>query len=299
MTCYGGAILSINKFMFYIVSSVLASGCATGLSKSGIPINYNDVSWVVKPVEISFAEQERSVDVNELLFEQPLVSAKIAILSKHSEIPVIAATVFSGSPGSIAYAAGSRLYQLEGVMPEHAAYCDFNSWKSQNIRDGRHLRPCLVDIDRDQQFDYSMWIPVSDNFSMPLTLSIPDNTINVPYTVQADSTLSLMSLGIVVTKGILGAYRAEYAVPAESSPIILRNEKGLRATRTRATKESETDAEAVFFRSEDLPLTLNIRGAKIRVESVVDDIVTYRLLSGFDVEQDLSIAYSGVLPREN
>jgi hypothetical protein len=235
--------------------------------------------------------------VGELLFVQDFRSPREAVLTNGAAIPIPARP-----PRNAAYDPGVTLGEIAGVMPTQLAFCDRRlTFESKHILDGRKLRACLVDRQRDGVFDTVYWAGASraELFYAMFLMGDPDVPISVPYTLQEEETEPMLSAGAVVTKSMVGAYRLEFAVSGDGEPSVLPNLAFDKWSSSRAAGDAVLNAYAVHFRSEDVPLTLTLGGARVEITAVADDVVTYRIISGFDPGRSIRIGYTGALPRRS
>lgn len=172
--------------------------------------------------------------------------------------------------------------------------------------DGRIVRLCLVDRDRNGTFDTFYWGGVigywggaigTDIFAPSTLEGNPDQGVAIPYELQKEQTGRLLSAGAVVTESILGAYRLEFAVSDAKRPQTLHEANGDRGASTRPMGGGVLDAQIIHFRDTDIPLTLNLLGAQVEISAITDGVVSYRVKSGFDSTRPMLIGYSGELPR--
>jgi len=287
------------KHAVLVMAALALAGCAS-VASNGDPYFYTATAWRMRPGNVDIP-QTQQVRVGELLFRQDFVSASDAAFINPFSMPVPGATRWNSSPANAEYAAGATLSQITGVMPNQLAFCDrLVTFRSTEVLDGRRLRLCLVDRERDGVFDTFYWggAVANDTFVASMIMGNPDSPISVPYRLQEADTPRLLSAGLIVTQSMLGAYRLEFAVTDGDGPITLSDASQPPSASTRVDPAKILDARAIHFRDTDIPLTLDFGGARVEISAIAGDVVTYRVLSGFDPSRDMSIAYAWHLPRE-
>ena len=284
-----------------LYASLVASGCAGAVFENGAPQNYLKTAWALRPLPTGPASASRPVKDGALLFEQPLSAASVAVLERGVEIPVPPATTFSRSPGTVAFPAGERLIEIAGLVDGHRGYCDAGeSWRAGAGLDGRRLRFCLVDTDRDEIFDFFMWtgLVAPGEFRNGVTLSLADGFVSAPFRIEAGAR-PLMRAGLRIASGSAGSYRVEFSVVGPRGVEPLRTDGALRRIRLRTATGLETKSDVAIFSVDDLPATVEAEGATLIFEAAENGRAVYTIASEFDEDRRLLIGYSDILPIEN
>jgi hypothetical protein len=262
------------------------------------PAFFTDGIWIMRPSAVA-AESEpetRTAHVNEFLFTQEFTAAAEAVLDTHVELPVPPQNIWSHSPANITFEAGDGLVLIGGVGGR-AIFCDRRiSWESSNWLDGRKLRACLVDADRNGRFDQVMWAgALEDTYTPMFIMRFRQQALDIPYTRRTEANPRLLSGGAVVTRSPLGAYRVAFALSVHGAPVVLSDLDHTGGT-TRPRPDEESEASALHFRSSDAPVSVDVFGAHVEIVSVDGSTVTYRVHSTFGPTQAMLIGYSGSMP---
>jgi hypothetical protein len=270
---------------------------STTASAQQQPSFFTNALWVMRPAAAPAVEGEpetRTAQVNTFLFEQTMTAALEAVVQSRAELAVPGATRWNRSPATIVFEPGDALVLVGGVRGR-ALFCDRRiSWESQNVLDGRKLRACLIDDNRDGVMDRVMWAGSGEGLFTPMFIQGWLNaTSNVAYTARATDNPGLIVAGPVVTRSALGAYRVTFAVRSGGEPHALADLNHRGGEDRPDASGGSFDASGLYFRSGDTPVRVDVMGARIEVVSVERDTVTYRIHSQFDSATPMQIGYGG------
>lgn len=279
---------------------VLCGGSALAESGRG----YSDIVWRARPVPIALESESRTAPLGSFLFVQDFAAASEAVLAQPltSDTP---SPIWSRPPPHITDVAlvevgnaGSRApWPTNSPAGDVALFCEPGTVQERT-------RVCLEDSNRDGVFDFRYWAgaasapvytPMLPGLSRQDMNSNGAPTISSPYSVQTSST-RLLAAGLVITRSSLGAYRLQFAVSQNGTPDIVPSIDAPARSRASPNVQSPLNADAVYFRGDDMPIVLEMAGARIEIQGVVEGIVTYRILSLFDSESSFGIGYMGALP---
>lgn len=275
---------------------------ATTASAQQQPAYFTSVLWVLKPAAMAPIEGEpetRTAQVDAFLFEQDMAGAAEGVLQSRVEIAIPGATRWNRSPGNVVFEAGDALVLVGGVGGR-AAFCDRRiSFQAQNVLDGRKIRACLVDDNRDGVFDRVMWGGAMENTFAPMMLTGWGTAppVNVAYTPRLEGNPPLIRTGPVVTRSPLGAYRVTFAVESRGTPYPLADLSHTGGEMRPDASGNSFDASGLYFRSGDAPVRVDVMGARIEIVSDDGATVTYRVFSHFDAATPTQIGYGGTMGR--
>jgi hypothetical protein len=262
---------------------VLALAVCVAPASFGQAAIYGFTFWRMKPLPDAISSDVRTAPLGHFLFTQEFASDDIATISSPAE---------NVTGDHINFAAGAQFLAIDGA--DSPTYCDpathGNWWTGP-------ARTCFLDRDNDGVFDRVYRGRALQNDSFVPTLIFTAGDVHLPYAKGTPGSQRLLSAGIVVTRSILGAYRLQFAITGKSTPIILMFGGG--DTREDIHGAQNAALINVPFRAQDLPVTLHVMGAEIRVEAIDNDAVTYTVHSTFDPNTPVDIAYSWDLPRSD
>lgn len=245
----------------------------------------------------------RTAHINEFLFVQEFSAAAEAVVEARVELAVPAPTRWNSSPATITFQPGDALVLIGGVG-RRAVFCDRRiSFESRNWLDGRKLRACLVDEDRDGRFDRMMWAGAGEDLYTPMFIfggGGQQSVVDVAYTLRTQGNPRLISAGPVVTR-FLGTYRIAFAVSAHGAPVVLDDLRHTGGSRrpdpTAADADVDIAASDLHFSESDPPIPVDVFGARLEIVSVHGADVTYRVRSTFDPARPMHIGFSGNMPE--
>jgi hypothetical protein len=295
----------MNRFgWIWVCAFALASPGAVAQEPPGF---FSQGIWIMKPSAAAPVDPEqepetRTAHVNEFLFVQEFTAAAEAVVETRVDLPVPAPTRWNSSPATVTLEPGAGLVLIGGVG-RRAVFCDRRiSFESRNWLDGRKLRACLVDEDRDGRFDRGMWAGAGEDLYAPMFIFgwVPQ-PLDVAYSLRTEGNARLISAGPVVTRSAFGAYRVAFAVSAHGAPVVLQDlhHTGGENRPDPAAADTDVDIRAsdLYFRDHDPPISVDVFGARVEIVSVQGATVTYRVHSMFDATRPMRIGYSGSMPE--
>jgi hypothetical protein len=211
-------------------------------------------------------------------------------------------TRWNSSPATVTFEPGDALVLIGGVG-RRAVFCDRRiSFESRNWLDGRKVRACLVDEDRDGRFDRMMWAGAGEDLYTPMFLfGGVEQPLDIAYTLRTEGNPRLISAGPVVTRSAFGAYRVAFAVMAHGAPVVLQDLHHTggenRPDPTASDADVDIRASDLYFRASDPPISVDVFGARVEIVSVDGATVTYRVRSMFDTARPMRIGYAGSMPE--
>lgn len=254
----------------------------------------------MKPVAaaVEGEPEVRTARPGDFLFVQDFTAGAEAVVNQHIELAVPPATRWNSSPANVTFEAGDALVMIAGVG-RRSIFCDRRiSWHSTNWLDGRSLRACLVDEDRNGVFDRVMWAGAAEGQYTPMfIMGYRAQNVEIPFTVRTDANPRLMTAGPVITRSALGAYRVAFAIDDRHGPVVLGDLTRTGEENRPSASGDDVAASATYFYGGDLPITVAAFGARVEIVSIDDGAVSYRILSQFP-ETLAEIGYSGSMPSE-
>lgn len=257
------------------------------------PGYFTTALWELAPIEASINSEPQTAALGDLLFQQPLRSTSVAVLTSRVSVDVPGA--FFRSAGEAVFDPGSEFFQLTGVGGSQI-FCP----SSPAL--GGLKRVCLYDREADGVFDRVFWMPITaTGGSVFAGMFISrggrsqERNVSAPYRLDPSADTPLMVCGPVITRSALGAYRVTLAIRDNGDTVALAS--GGQNTRAQNLDQTQ-DAQTVYFRAEDVPLTIVIGGARIEFEAVEGNRARYRVHSAFDPSHRFAIGYSRPFPIE-
>lgn len=271
--------------------TMLAALAAAALSASPAVAQeadfYNNGLWHMRPLSLEVDASPQQARIGAFLFTQDVGSADQAILSDAFSTEAFVTRLVRRAP--VALNQGAALHAVTNLRPMDLVYCDAGTGF---IND---QRLCFVDYNRDGVFDRMVWalrVP-TNNYAPMMLIRRAHSEVSVPYTIRSETSERLLTVGVVITRGALGAYRMKFALLQGDEPYVFQHDQWARPHEGGGV----ADASEVNFRSADLPLTVELAGARVELTAIQDDTVSYRVLSPFPPDTSLSIANFHRMPR--
>lgn len=260
------------------------------------PVYFTTAGWNMAPIEATIDSESQTASVGDLLFQQNLKSASVAVLA--SGLSVSLPSAFYSSARQAVFDPGSEFFQLTGVG-DSQIFCPGAA--SSRGAGGGPIRVCLYDREADGVFDSVCWMPLARNnvfAGMMVTEGIgaQERSVSVPYRLDPNADTPLMVAGPIITRSALGAYRVTLGVRDHGDTVGFTSGAPNNA-RVQNSDEPQS-AQAVYFRAADMPLTMMLGGARIQIEAIEGNQVRYRILSGFDPPLTFDIGYNRPLPLD-
>lgn len=287
-----------NIKMWLAATLMFVTGAASASAqRTADPDFFASSYWTITAVETT-AVEPISHTVGELLFHQNFTSPIVARVTSDASVSVPGVTRWNRSPAQVMLNSGMPLFKLVNVGGSTIFCSGQSSYRASNVWDNRNWRLCLYDREADGVFDRVMWMPITDtnNFGGMFLLrdGRAEGVVSIPYAVETNSNLTVLVGGPVITRSPLGAYRVTLGLCHEGEPVVFHVSA---PHESRATNQAEPiDAGSAWFFQQDLPITVDLDGARITITAIREDQATYEILSPFDSSATLALWYNHQIP---
>jgi len=241
--------------------------------------------WAAHADVVAFERDLQQAKVGEILFLQDFVSTTEARLTDQISLKPIKG-MFGPEPPTYTFNKGALFAEVLGKTRGAKVFCALAVTTPSS-------RACLIDRNDDGQFDYANWgFPSNANLFGVFGLTFPDTAISTSYELVNGETSRLMSIGIVFSGSAIKGYRLSLSSDNE-------RQRSLEGALYHPDGLKPLEAPPLTIQTNGLPKTFEIGGAKIEISSIAGDVVTYRVISGFDPNTVMPIAYQGPLPSKS
>lgn len=279
-----------------VAAAVLASLCFATASADEMYVN--QISWLAKPISAEWNSNIQTAQVGEFLFRQDFVAASEAVLNEQFELAVASVVRRGQTPPRVSFERDAVFVMIQGVTGRQV-YCDPRiTLRTRNVFGEARQRACLVDDESDGVFDRVMWSLASTEVFARMTMyGVADEVSNASFSVRSGN-LRLFGGGPVVTRSALGTYRMEFAVVRDGEPVVLGDLDYHGRSRRPNASGRDLSATGLNFRASDVPLVVEMLGARVEILSAERESLTYRVHSMFDSNRTVGFGYTGVIPVE-
>lgn len=275
-------LASLRPLLGAMVLAFAVAASSGGNAKEPILVT-GGMSWLLHAAPITVGAKTASVRMGDFIFVQPMGAAAEAVPNA-GQLGVMPGIFGKGKPVALE---GRRFASTAGGV-EGTTYCTIED----NIT-SRGQRLCLIDVNGDDRFDFQGRAFGLGNGAPYARMLMAANVLpaSIEYVVRNGGPDSLMYAGLVIRKEG-ESYALKFAVSDKGKPKILEAFE----PEHRFLQQQRAKVTTAEFSVTKLPVRVELYGAVVEIVALAGNQITYRLLSGFNPSEPITVSHAGRLP---
>lgn len=284
-------------------SAALALALASPAESQLGPLTGAGGSWILRPAPLGVSSATRSAKFGEFLFRQALHPVAEAKPLPGQSIILLGAF----KPLGTVVLDGHRFIATTGGSSATPFCATDLTNPSKSIMHSSKLRLCLIDTDQDGAFDYQ--VTTTNGFKQtfsPLYFWLPSATpAPIRYQLLTNPAGPTLTAGVVIRKEGK-SFALRFAIEEKGKPELLdivaagSGPFTARPQRLRtvggAISQRVLDATSERFTAAQLPVRIGAFGAVVEIVSIVNDQLSYRIISALDPAISIPVARTAPFP---